>query len=76
MKEQVMDFIEHCKIILPSFEVANHYAQIRKGLKEEGRPIPENDIWIAAMAKSVGLPFLTRDRHFSEIDEFEVDFWK
>ena len=39
MKKQVMDFFEDCKIILPSFEVANHYAQIRKGLKEKGRPI-------------------------------------
>lgn len=75
-KKQVMDFLDHCHIILPSFEVANYYAEIRKGLKEKGRPIPENDIWIAAMAKSVNLPLVTRDKHFGNIEEVEIEVWK
>lgn len=76
MKKQVMSFIEGNKIILPSSEVADYYAQIRKGLKEKGRPIPENDIWIAAMAEYVGIKLITRDQHFSHIQGLNVEFWE
>ncbi len=75
MKKQVMDFINDNKVILPSFEVAEHYAEIRKGLKIKGRPIPENDIWIAAMATYNSNTLITRDQHFSEIDGLDVEFW-
>ena len=34
-----------------------------------GKPIPENDIWIAAITKEIGLPLITRDKHFANIDD-------
>jgi len=37
-----------------------------------GRPIPKNDIWIAAVTKEVGLPLITRDKHFANINDITI----
>jgi predicted nucleic acid-binding protein len=34
----------------------------------QGRPIPDNDIWIAAIARQHSLSLITRDAHFREIE--------
>jgi predicted nucleic acid-binding protein len=52
-----------------------HYAMIRYGLKSRGMPIPENDIWIAALALEYRLPVLSRDKHFSYIPEIRHLTW-
>ena len=46
---------------------AEHYAEIRLALKQKGRPIPENDMWISAVCRTHDVPLLTFDRHFAEI---------
>jgi tRNA(fMet)-specific endonuclease VapC len=48
------------------------YAEIKLGLKKKGRPIPENDIWIAACAYVHSLSVATLDGHFSEISQIEL----
>lgn len=72
---QVQDFISSNKVLFPQSDVAENYALLRKYLKEKGTPIPENDIWIAATAHSFGLKLITKDKHFSQIDFLEVEFW-
>ncbi|MEZ4824932.1 MAG: type II toxin-antitoxin system VapC family toxin [Bacteroidia bacterium] len=54
---------------------AMYYGQIKKGLKEKGNPIPENDIWIAAIALQYNLNLVTRDHHFSYIEGLNVEKW-
>lgn len=54
---------------------ALHFGQIKSALKSKGRPIPENDIWIAARAKQYDLILLTRDQHFNEVDGIGVKSW-
>jgi len=49
------------------------YGEIKNELRRKGRPIPENDIWIAAIAKETNLPVLTRDRHFQEVQGIRVN---
>ena len=49
-------------------ETAEHYADIYAGLRRKGRPIPANDMWIAASAREHGLMVLTRDSHFRQVD--------
>src|SRR4051794_12433507 len=44
---------------------AQHYGLIKHALRLKGRPIPENDIWIAALAIQHQLTLITRDEHFS-----------
>lgn len=48
------------------------YGEIKNKLKQRGRPIPENDIWIAAITQEFGYPLVTRDKHFSHILDLEV----
>jgi predicted nucleic acid-binding protein len=42
----------------------HYYAEITLELKRQGKPIPTNDIWIAALCRQHSLPILSRDRHF------------
>jgi len=48
-------------------EVSLHYADIVFDLRRAGRPIPTNDIWIAATAARSGAIVLSADEHFSAI---------
>lgn len=44
--------------------VSHCYAQIHRALRQQGKPIPTNDLWIAAIAIENGLALYTRDDHF------------
>lgn len=48
-------------------ETAEFYAQIFSKLRQKGRPIPSNDLWLAASALQHGLALATYDEHFSNI---------
>ena len=48
-------------------ETALRYAEVDVYLRKKGRPIPRNDVWIAAVALEHGLQLLTLDVHFREI---------
>ncbi|MEX1117442.1 MAG: type II toxin-antitoxin system VapC family toxin [Terrimicrobiaceae bacterium] len=45
------------------------YAEFRHSLKSRGTPIPENDIWIAALVHEHGLSLCTSDAHFSNLPQ-------
>jgi tRNA(fMet)-specific endonuclease VapC len=45
-------------------ETAHSYAAIGLELKKRGKPIPANDLWIAAACRQHSLPLLSRDKHF------------
>ena len=48
-------------------ETAEFYAQVFSELRQKGRPIPSNDLWLAASALQHGLALATFDDHFSSI---------
>jgi predicted nucleic acid-binding protein len=54
---------------------ATHYAIIRNELRSLGRPIPENDIWIAALARQHGQTVVSRDRHFDYVPDLVRRSW-
>ncbi|MBA2591735.1 MAG: type II toxin-antitoxin system VapC family toxin [Pseudomonadota bacterium] len=54
---------------------ARHYGRIKDDLKAKGRPIPENDIWIAAVAAQHGLIVVSRDDHFANVAGLLVEVW-
>jgi predicted nucleic acid-binding protein len=59
--------------ILPvTEETAEYYAIVYKDLRAKGRPIPTNDLWIAAAAMEHGLALVSRDRHFGEVEGLRV----
>lgn len=51
---------------------ARHYAALKKFLRFQGTPLPENDIWIAASCMEHGTLLLTRDRHFETLPQLRV----
>jgi predicted nucleic acid-binding protein len=51
---------------------ADRYALIYAALRRAGRPIPTNDMWIAATALEHGAALLTLDAHFAEISGLRV----
>jgi predicted nucleic acid-binding protein len=53
-------------------ETAEHYAVLFAGLRKKGRPVPTNDLWIAASAMQHGYAVFTFDKHFAEMDNLIV----
>ncbi|QPM67050.1 type II toxin-antitoxin system VapC family toxin [Atribacter laminatus] len=68
--KELNDFIAstRVRILFIDENTTYYYSMIYHQLKEKGKPIPTNDLWIAATAFQNGLPIFTYDRHFSEID--------
>jgi tRNA(fMet)-specific endonuclease VapC len=56
-------------ILLPARETAEHYARLLVQLKRAGTPIPDNDLWIAALVLEHDLLLITRDRHFESVPQ-------
>ena len=56
------------QVLVHDLETAECYALIVKRLRAKGRPIPTNDIWIAANAMKNGLALYSFDNHFEEIE--------
>jgi len=48
-------------------ETAIFYSEIYSTLREAGKPIPSNDLWIAAAALETGSILLSRDAHFDSV---------
>jgi len=56
-------------------ETTHSYSAIGLELKKEGKPIPANDLWIAALCRQHSLPLLSRDRHFDVISGLRRIAW-
>lgn len=58
----------HVSVLPVSLTTADRFGRIAAALRAKGRPIPTNDIWIAAHAMETGAELLSFDAHFGEID--------
>ncbi|RMD64855.1 type II toxin-antitoxin system VapC family toxin [Candidatus Parcubacteria bacterium] len=56
-------------------KTARCYGEIKNALRAKGRPIPENDIWIAAIALQHDVTVATQDTPFSAIANLKVAIW-
>ena len=68
-ERQLRDFVNSSIVeVMPIDEaVARTYGEIVLELRRTGRPLPTNDIWIAATAADAGATVLTYDDHFRHI---------
>ncbi len=69
-REELKAFLDSPRVVLLNVSEATSefYAKVFSGLKQKGKPIPTNDLWIAATALEHGYALFTYDRHFKEID--------
>jgi len=56
------------RLVPVTWSTADHFSRISLALKKRGRPIPTNDIWIAAHAMQTGALLITSDPHFDEVE--------
>ena len=68
-REELGAFLDSPRVVVytVSEDTSEFYAEIFHNLKRSGRPVPTNDIWIAASAFQNGLVLFTRDEHFKNI---------
>lgn len=74
-KIRIQELAAQNSVLLCDFEVAREYGEIKQELRALGKPIPENDIWIAAIARRWELCLVTRDRHFQGIQRLQIAAW-
>ena len=58
----------YVSLVPVTLTTADRFARIAAALRVKGRPIPTNDIWIAAHAMEAGAELLSFDAHFGAVD--------
>lgn len=72
----LLDLLAAESLVLPIDEPTSRaYAEVREELRQAGTPIPENDVWIAAVARRHALPVVSRDGHFDSVAGLERRSW-
>ena len=54
---------------------ARVYGEVKEHLRRSGRPIPEDDVWIAAIGLRHRLTLITRDAHFQHVAGLRLESW-
>ena len=67
--------LDRCAVLDIGIETARHYAAIRLELRVAGRPIPANDVWIAALSRQHAMPVMSRDSHFDSVGGLRRRAW-
>lgn len=74
-EEWLRDWITAVEVLDIDERTSHHYATIGLELKGMGKPIPTNDLWIAALCRQHSLPLLSRDRHFDVVVGLRRTAW-
>lgn len=72
---RIEDFATSCAVLCCDKNTAKEYGSIKNRLQEKGTPIPENDIWISAIAKQHDIILVTSDKHFEEVEDLKQEMW-
>lgn len=72
---QISRFLEAVDVISPDDSTPEVYGRISAQLAKAGTPIPQNDIWIAAVALQAELPLAAGDRHFEKVEGLAALVW-
>lgn len=71
-----IDILVQQSLVFPcDLETAQWYGIIKNQLRRKGSPIPDNDLWIAAIAMQHDLILVTRDAHFDEVESLQTERW-
>ena len=66
--EPLLKILENEAVVLPvDSETVRPYAEVRDQLRRTGKPLPQNDTWIAALALQHELPIASLDKHFDAV---------
>ena len=68
-------FLSNSKVFNITRQTAYEYSLIKAKLRTIGKPIPDNDLWIAAIAQEHNMTIITRDKHFLVLDFINKEYW-
>jgi tRNA(fMet)-specific endonuclease VapC len=68
-------FLELCSVLDVDSTTSAIFGELTAELYKKGKPIPTNDVWIAATVKQHDLTLVTRDKHFKEISNILIESW-
>lgn len=71
----ISEFLKSVVPVFPDQSTGAWYGELKAELAAAGTPIPENDIWIATIARQFDLTLATRDSHFSAVSRLETLAW-
>ena len=74
-KKWLRELIAATRVLVVEEETSRHYAGIRAARKKAGRPLPSNDLWIAALCRQHRLQLLSQDQHFDGVEGLERVEW-
>ncbi|MDX2178787.1 MAG: PIN domain-containing protein [Bryobacteraceae bacterium] len=60
---------QNVALLFPNHNTTMFWAELAVQLRRAGTPIPDNDLWIAALALQHDLALATRDKHFQVIGQ-------
>jgi tRNA(fMet)-specific endonuclease VapC len=72
---RISEFVRDAVAVPCDHATARIYGDIKTSLRLKGRPIPDNDIWIAATVIQHSLTLVVRDEHFNNISDLPVVRW-
>lgn len=72
---RVEQFVAANPVLSCDTDTARFYGEVKNALRLKGRPLPENDMWIAALALQHDLIVATRDAHFYEVAGLKTVAW-
>jgi tRNA(fMet)-specific endonuclease VapC len=72
---RIEELVTNSTIVECDADTARQYGDVKNRLRLKGRPLPENDVWIAALALQYGLTLVTRDAHFQEVENLQTVAW-
>lgn len=67
--------VAESRVLEIDLATTERYAEVRDELRRRGTPIPENDVWIAALARQHELPVVSRDEHFDQVAGLDRRGW-
>ena len=73
---RIDELAKQANILTPDLFTAQCYGIIKNELTAKGKPLPENDIWIAAIAKHHNLILVSKDKHFENIEGLLLEKWQ
>ena len=71
----LLALLPDCRILAIDEETAAAYAELRLELKRLRRPIPSNDLWIAALTRQFAQMLVSQDRHFDSVPKLKRLSW-
>ena len=71
----IYGLLTYAAVLFPDQDTTEVYGQVKAELARLGKPIPDNDLWIAAVAMQHDLPLATRDAHFAQVPGLKTLAW-